>query len=163
MCTQARYPASNTRLPLPFRLCNFLQLLLLLFGVIQTKLQPYNPVFDSISTAFVNTPNSIPAYWAVEYNCRSYSQPSRACQTCFIWESFMRQPSTFSVIDFAEHTSCRALYTWIKDVRHHLFLFKLEFPEAFSLFGMQKHPEFKMKPLWPTDFHLHPHSTTANN
>lgn len=39
-------------------------------------------------------------------------------------------PFTFSVIDFAEHTSYTALCTWIKDVRHHLILFKLEFPEA---------------------------------
>lgn len=37
----------------------------------------------------------------------------------------------FSVIDFAEHSSYRGLCTWIKDVRHNLILFKLEFPEAF--------------------------------
>lgn len=40
-------------------------------------------------------------------------------------------PFTFLVIDFAEPTSYKALCAWIKDVRHHLILFKWGFPEAF--------------------------------
>lgn len=40
-------------------------------------------------------------------------------------------PFTFLVIDFAEPSSYKALCAWIKDVRHHLILFKWGFPEAF--------------------------------
>lgn len=108
-----------------------MKLLFLLFGLIQTNLQP-QWVHRCSLAAFVISPKfntrvlNGGVYLQVPFWCTFFKK---------CWEikegGLHLTPFTFSVIDFAERTSYRALYTWIKDVRHHLFLFKLEFPEAF--------------------------------
>ena len=72
--------------------------------------------------AFMNTPKfdticKCKTYSTISSWCISFKRPSTERQGAFIWHHLNSR-----AIDFAEHTSYRALYTWIIDVRHHLFI-----------------------------------------
>lgn len=161
MCTQPPSPALNTPLPTicqPFWFCHFLQLLLILFGVIQTNLQPEWVYWRLLWTMYLIV--FLQPLWTHQRSIEQWSITAglilmhilQERPQTFIWHHLHSQSLTLLnnlLTGLCTHElkmlGIISFYSNWNSLKH--------LSQAFSLFGMQKHPEFKMKPLWPTDFH----------
>lgn len=115
-----------------------------------------NNSFHIISTASVSTPNSI------QYRVLNAGVWPRVLFECTTLKSvYYRYSIQASFVNLLTSHSLTLLNTFLAGrCTHELkmldiisFYSNWNSLKPFSLFGMQQLPEFKMKPLWPTDFH----------